>query len=839
MLTSRGQILPVVPENIPVAVTSTGSVLDRDMLGDFARRWSAAGFAVVPARVDGQKRPGLSSWTEIANGTGAPPHIDWIVSQISSGTIDGIGIIMGLPSGSAEMLEAEGRAMSRYNDLVEHARLSGVGHLLDKLMQGCVERTPSGGMHMYIRVSDGPARGNTVFARRPRGPGEKNDPVLAESRGQGGYSICAPSGGRTHELGRPYEFVAGGPETVPSFTAEERDQLHDLFRFLDEMPQQVEPPAAVERTDAGDSCESRSDSDLRPGDDFNRRASWEDILVGGGWTKVYTAGQGTDHERTHWRRPGKTAGTSATTGGEGDWLYVFSTSTGLPAERAMSKFTVYTLLNHGGDYAAAAAELARQGYGAQNLGCHAGAAACVPEYVPFPTDALPERLRTFVESAAEAIGCDPAFIALPAIAALASAIGNSRRFFVKGSWAVPPILWTLVIAESGSQKSTGFKKALEPIEERQAQAFRRHKEAYQEYERQLEVWKKSKRESLATFIEEPEPPVAERCMVGDTTVEALATLLQNTPRGLLVARDELKGWLGGFDKYSANGKSESDEAHWLPMFNGSSLFVDRKTGDHKSTYVSSASVCITGGIQPGTLRRALDVRRRESGLAARLLMAYPPRRKKQWTDATIPYEVTHAYSCLFDRLYSLTPIITESGDPKPVGIGMTPEARTLFINYFNKHNDEQVELVGDMAAVWSKLEETVARLALVTHYIRWAGGEAGVEKDTIDEADIKCGILLVQWFKNEARRIYAMLDAGEQENELQRLIDWLKKRGGTATVREVQQKCRWLRGPGQADAALSALVDAGIGCWMVGEGGSSGNSSRRFVLRGATSVGVA
>ena len=48
-------------------------------------------------------------------------------------------------------------------------------------------------------------------------------------------------------------------------------------------------------------------------------------------------------------------------------------------------------------------------------------------YQPFPVDALPEAIRGYVMAAARAIGCDPAFVALPLLAALAAAIGNTRR----------------------------------------------------------------------------------------------------------------------------------------------------------------------------------------------------------------------------------------------------------------------------------------------------------------------------------------------------------------------------------------------------------------------------
>src|SRR5690606_9128025 len=78
-----------------------------------------------------------------------------------------------------------------------------------------------------------------------------------------------------------------------------------------------------------------------------RRHGWE--LVRGG-------------ENEYWRRPGKDQGWSATL--RGRVLFVFS-SNAVPFEpdRAYSPFSVYTLLEHAGDFAAAAAALRNEGFG--------------------------------------------------------------------------------------------------------------------------------------------------------------------------------------------------------------------------------------------------------------------------------------------------------------------------------------------------------------------------------------------------------------------------------------------------------------------------------------------
>ena len=163
------------------------------------------------------------------------------------------------------------------------------------------------------------------------------------------FNILAPSNGRTHETGVPYVRVSGGFDTIASYTAEERADLLALARTFDQMPR---PDAAPRRQRTS----IATDGD-RPGDDFNRRAEWGDILPD--WTWVYERG-GT----LYLRRPGKDRGVSATLNhGGSDRLYVFSTSTVFDAERSYDKFGAYARLHHHDDHGAAAGALAKEGYG--------------------------------------------------------------------------------------------------------------------------------------------------------------------------------------------------------------------------------------------------------------------------------------------------------------------------------------------------------------------------------------------------------------------------------------------------------------------------------------------
>ncbi len=441
------------------------------------------------------------------------------------------------------------------------------------------------------------------------------------------------------------------------------------------------------------------------------------------------------------------------------------------------------------------------------------------QYKPFPVEALPEAARGFITAGSKAIGCDLAFIALPLLSVLGAAIGNSRRLRVKCTWHAPAIVWAAIVGESGTAKSPAFKLALKALREIQRQAMREHETAQTEYgkamllhEKRMAEWKRDKK-TLDDPPMPPDPPTPKRYIVSDTTVEGLAPILRDNPRGLLLERDELAGWLGSFDRYAKS--NSGDSANWLSMFDGESLTVDRKTGQPRTIYVPSAAVCVTGGIQPVILNRVLGTEHRESGLAARLLLASPPRRPKKWTEAELHESVENAIADVIGRLLSLEMAEDGDGNPRPALVGMSNDAKAAFIAYYNAHNQEQMDLTGELSAAWSKLEGYAARLALLIHLVRWAANDPALtDADTLDLASMNAAITLATWFKGEALRVYAILGESEADREQRRLVEWIANRGGEVTARDVQMGCRWLRESGAAEAALTELVSAGLGHWQ-------------------------
>ncbi|OHB48323.1 MAG: hypothetical protein A2Y10_02545 [Planctomycetes bacterium GWF2_41_51] len=168
-------------------------------------------------------------------------------------------------------------------------------------------------------------------------------PTYIETRGEGGLFLCAPTPG--------YELVQNDFINIPVISPEERDILLGAALSLNEyVPEPLEPQQT----------QSSPSGSLRPGDDYNFNGDLRAVLLQHDW-QCYQAG-----ENEHWCRPGKTTGTSATL--KNRVFYVFSTNAHpFESEKAYSPFSVYTLLEHNGDYSKAAQTLATKGFGEKNI----------------------------------------------------------------------------------------------------------------------------------------------------------------------------------------------------------------------------------------------------------------------------------------------------------------------------------------------------------------------------------------------------------------------------------------------------------------------------------------
>jgi Protein of unknown function (DUF3987)/Primase C terminal 1 (PriCT-1)/RepB DNA-primase from phage plasmid len=445
---------------------------------------------------------------------------------------------------------------------------------------------------------------------------------------------------------------------------------------------------------------------------------------------------------------------------------------------------------------------------------------------PMPVHLFPEAVRAYVEQTAAAAGCDNAMVAMPLIAALGSAIGNARQIRLKDGWDEPPIIWSGVIARSGSKKSPGMKLATRHVMREQQRLTEKFQQQFKDYEHDLAAYNtmdKAKRPP-----EKPSPPKPVHVVVSDTTFEALADRLRYAPHGLLAARDELSGFLKSFGEYK--GGNGSDVQGYLSCFNASPMKIDRKTGDQATIFIPRPHVSITGTIQPGILRRAFTGEFFDNGLAARFLLAMPPDYASGWTEGTIERDTIESIDRLFIILYGLQ----SDSHNESVTLTPTPAALKLFKSFVNRNGDEINAMSDDrLRASWSKLEAYAARLALILQLVRDAltiGEQPPCPPPVVDVTAMESGISLVEWFKGETRRIYAMLDYESETDHRRELVEYIRSSGGSVTVRELQRHSRKYATSEAAEAALEQLVGAGLGRWEVVKPDGPGQPSRVLIL---------
>lgn len=450
------------------------------------------------------------------------------------------------------------------------------------------------------------------------------------------------------------------------------------------------------------------------------------------------------------------------------------------------------------------------------------------DFEPFPILCLPDAIQCFVEQASKSVGVDPAFLVLPILSVCAAAIGHSRSLLVKQGWSVPSILWTAVIGESGSGKSPAFRLAVEPLKNMQRDCSKKFAteqaqffEDTREHKRLLKLWE---REPKGEAPLQPLSPTHQQLLTSDTTVQGLGPVLNDNPRGIILARDELSGWLASFDKFSGKSAVSSDVTNWLEFYNAEFSIVNRKSAEQRFLAIDRPSVSVCGGIQPGILSKCLTSENKDNGLQSRLMLAYPPRQQKRWRDDELPHSEVAGYSQLIAELHTLKPNTDLDGHDEPALLRLDADAREMMVTFINSHGSEQNAMTGHTASQWSKLEEIPARIVIIIHCVRQVSEDVP-DAFCVDGDSMQAAIQIAEWFKSEALRINRLLTEDENTRNARQLADWIQQKGGSITARNLYRNRRDVKSTEQAELMLSALVSQRVGDWQ------GIHASRQFVMR--------
>jgi hypothetical protein len=435
-----------------------------------------------------------------------------------------------------------------------------------------------------------------------------------------------------------------------------------------------------------------------------------------------------------------------------------------------------------------------------------------------PLDIFGDRWARWIEDAAEAAVAPADYVVAPLLAAASALIGNARWAQAWQGWKEPPHLWCAAVGDSGDGKSPGADQInlhiLPIIERNMAIDFpdtRREKRAEIEAAKaRLESWKEDVRDAVRNGTKppaEPDPvppePMAPRLVLSDATIERVASMLAlAAPKGVLMTRDELAGWLLGMNAYN-----EGARAFWLEAYGGRRYTVDRQKSS-EPIVIAHFAVSWYGGIQPG--RVAEIMQGADDGLLARFLWFWPnpfpfdaPRRPPNIDWAIVA----------FDRLRILDLAKGEYG-PTPLTVPLDDAALRRLVR-FGKLMQEQKEVTaGLMRSAIGKARGLVLRLSLVLEYLRWCGEDGyAAPPETIKEDAVSAAARFVsEYAMPMAERTYSDAACPETDANTMRLAHWIKKeRPSSIHVRDMQRNVRLagLRDAKAIHAACAALIEAG------------------------------
>ena len=311
----------------------------------------------------------------------------------------------------------------------------------------------------------------------------------------------------------------------------------------------------------------------------------------------------------------------------------------------------------------------------------------------FDENFLPAAIRPWVRDVAERMSLPLDFTGPCALVTIAGVIGRRAFVYPKAfdkTWKEAIALSGLIIAPSGSKKTPCWKTFVNPVFEvdinwrekhsEETEKYRAEQERWekskkksndelyaeehpepqppnealtsdprwQKYERDLEKWKKDK-ETYVRPQPPSEPPTARRCILGDSTPEAMHQIMEDNPEGLLYYRDEMSSWVMEMEKKGY----EVQRGLFLAAMNGNDMYpVDRIGRGH---VFATMSASLFGGFQPEMFKEFLSNSRNvSSGMIPRFaFLIWPDKQKRTLVDRATNEEADQKFRKILRTLADL------------------------------------------------------------------------------------------------------------------------------------------------------------------------------------------
>lgn len=403
----------------------------------------------------------------------------------------------------------------------------------------------------------------------------------------------------------------------------------------------------------------------------------------------------------------------------------------------------------------------------------------------------------WMKGAAVSKGAPPDYVMAALLGVCGSLIGNTRWPSPWAGWAEPPVVWSVIIGNPSAGKSPAMDAVLVPLKRVERAMREAAQSELTEWRAKAEVaklaesaWKESVKAAIKAGDEPPARPSSAdpgvephmpRLAVSDATVEKLAVIMAGQPRGTLMARDELAGWLGNMSRYSGG----SDRPFWLEAYGGRAFSVERMGRD--PVYIDRLTIGVLGGIQPDRLRSLL-MKTDDDGLLARFLPVWPHPAPVKRPDAL--HDEAFAENAL-RRLLTLNMPTDEEGHQRPWFVPFADDARDLLDRFRQFVREQEADADGLLLSFIGKLPGMAVRLSLVLGMMEWASGEADEPHSITVDHFGRAAHLVSEYLLPMSRRSYADRAGNPAQRSARALAALIREAGWKQfTARDVRRKQR-------------------------------------------------
>jgi CRISPR-associated protein Cmr3 len=389
-----------------------------------------------------------------------------------------------------------------------------------------------------------------------------------------------------------------------------------------------------------------------------------------------------------------------------------------------------------------------------------------------------------IKKVAAWMGVDSEAVLTHLLPIAAGLINPNSRIVVKEctNFVEPCLLYSAVIAETGSRKTPLLNIPKAPLVKLQAEEDARYKAELDAYQKELDAYNHRAKENKDD--EPPVPPHPPReFYVDNVTVESLDEIKGCQPdKAFTMIKDELSGLFASHGAYK--GGRGSDKESFLSGWGGGGVKKNRRSKDSRVS-LARDSLSITGGIQPDKLRALFGDFTDAQGEWARFLWYQMPMRPYK-----IPrHSVTYSLGGLLESIYRKLDSLPE------LEFYFSKDGQNFYDDWYDKKYEQtRNETKPGLKAAMAKMPGQAARLIGVLHVLNGVSSQPPEVQEEIPLTTVQAGCNLAQFYLGQVTVLQGDGDAlhGELTPVLKSLLEKVNELG-SLTARQAQSAITGLR----------------------------------------------